>query len=206
MSVQSVMRLIEQGGPVVIAIFALSLLAWGLIGAKLFRLISEWRGGQQWGEHVIDRLRSGRRSEALALVARQPTILARLMQTAIATDEPRRSFFERHITPFFEAEADDLTRHMHLIAAIGTLSTLLGLLGTVLGMIATFKAMTGQHGGVDAEQMAGGISEALIATQAGLIVAIPVVFMHRWLTSRITRHIDAAALLLKKIETIRCID
>jgi len=58
----------------------------------------------------------------------------------------------------------------------------LGLLGTVIGMIVTFQALT-LFGTGDPKLMAGGISQALVTTMLGLIVAIPLVFLHSVLTS-----------------------
>ena len=57
------------------------------------------------------------------------------------------------------------------------IAPLLGLLGTVVGMIVTFQALT-LFGTGDPKLMAGGISQALVTTMLGLIVAIPLVFLH----------------------------
>ena len=59
---------------------------------------------------------------------------------------------------------------------------LMGLLGTVTGMIRTFQAIT-LFGTGDPKTMAGGISEALVTTMLGLIVAIPLVLLHSWVSS-----------------------
>ena len=65
-----------------------------------------------------------------------------------------------------------------------TLSPLLGLLGTVSGMIRTFNDITDQGVG-NPQVLAGGISEALVSTAAGLIVAIPAVMGYRFLRTRV---------------------
>jgi biopolymer transport protein ExbB len=62
---------------------------------------------------------------------------------------------------------------------IATVAPLLGLLGTVIGMIETFQAIT-LFGTGDPKLMAGGISQALVTTMLGLIVAAPLLFMHSY--------------------------
>src|SRR5690606_37637216 len=72
---------------------------------------------------------------------------------------------------------------LKIIAAVGPL---LGLLGTVVGMIATFQAIT-MFGAGDPKTMAGGISQALVTTVQGLLVAIPVVLMLTFVNIRAKR-------------------
>ena len=83
----------------------------------------------------------------------------------------------------------DLEKKTFLLGITATVSPMLGLLGTVLGMIITFQDI--QTSGVgDASALAGGISQALITTLAGLSVGIPALIAHRWLQ----REIDVIAL------------
>ena len=70
------------------------------------------------------------------------------------------------------------------IAVIGTLLPMLGLLGTVTGMINVFDTIA-IHGTGNPQQMAGGISQALLTTASGLIIAIPVIFAHHILSRRL---------------------
>ncbi|MEO0509747.1 MAG: MotA/TolQ/ExbB proton channel family protein [Verrucomicrobiota bacterium] len=62
-------------------------------------------------------------------------------------------------------------------AAIVTTAPLLGLLGTVMGMLATFLGLSVSYGGNSLDLVAGGISEALITTQTGLVIAVPAMFL-----------------------------
>ena len=79
--------------------------------------------------------------------------------------------------------ASSLDRYLALIGVLAALAPLLGLLGTVTGMIATFDVIS-IFGTGNAKAMAGGISEALITTQTGLLVAIPGLYMSNFLNSR----------------------
>lgn len=78
-----------------------------------------------------------------------------------------------------------MERHIPLINALASAAPLLGLLGTVSGLIHTFKAMQ-QYGGGNAQLLAQGISEALIATQTGLLVAIVLILLGQRLEGRVT--------------------
>jgi biopolymer transport protein ExbB len=79
-------------------------------------------------------------------------------------------------------EVPKLERFHSIIKVFAAVAPLLGLLGTVVGMIVTFQALT-LFGTGDPKLMAGGISQALVTTMLGLIVAIPLVFLHSVLTS-----------------------
>ncbi len=78
----------------------------------------------------------------------------------------------------------DLERYLAILGTVAAIAPLLGLLGTVIGMIKVFSAIMLQGTG-NAAVLAGGISEALITTAAGLSVAIPALICHRYFERRI---------------------
>ena len=80
-------------------------------------------------------------------------------------------------------EGPVLERHLDTLAVLAGASPLLGLLGTVSGMIRMFEAIT-RFGTGDPGLLAGGISEALITTQVGLAIAIPLLLVHNHLRNR----------------------
>ena len=102
-------------------------------------------------------------------------------------------------------EAPKINRGVMFIKIIAVVAPLLGLLGTVTGMIQTFQAIT-LYGAGDPQTMAGGISQALVTTVLGLVVAIPCVFAH-WLVSNKAKNIEgmleeqAAGLVAQKYES-----
>lgn len=83
-------------------------------------------------------------------------------------------------------ESPKLNRWIMFIKIVAVVAPLLGLLGTVTGMIQTFQAIT-LYGAGDPKTMAGGISQALVTTVLGLVVAIPTVFAHWMASSRVKR-------------------
>ncbi len=93
-----------------------------------------------------------------------------------------------------------LTDYLAIIGVLAAVAPLLGLLGTVTGMIATFDVLA-VFGTGNAKAMAGGISEALITTQTGLLVAIPGLYMKGFLDRRalgLQQRISAVGLYLRR--------
>ena len=90
----------------------------------------------------------------------------------------------------------ELERYLNTLGTIAAISPLLGLLGTVIGMVKVFAAIT-TNGVGDPSVLAGGISEALITTAAGLSVAIPALIGYRYLRGRI----DALVVQMEKEAT-----
>jgi len=105
---------------------------------------------------------------ALDLVGHTQEILENTLQEAILREMPR------------------LERFLPTLAVLAAIAPLLGLLGTVTGMINTFKVITVVGTG-DPRMMSGGISEALLTTQFGLAVAIPIMMIHHFLTRRVDK-------------------
>jgi len=87
-------------------------------------------------------------------------------------------------------EADRMTRSLRPLAIIASVSPLLGLLGTVYGMIEAFQKTAESGGAAKPSDLANGIYEALVSTAAGLTIAIPVLLLFQWLSTRADRAID----------------
>ena len=109
-----------------------------------------------------------------------------------------REEVEKAVETLFAKIVPHLESRLSIISVLGTTAPLLGLLGTVMGMIELFDVIT-IHGTADPKLLAGGISIALITTEAGLSVAIPVHLLHTWLAGRVEKSIgkmDHAAMSL----------
>ncbi|MYM62700.1 MotA/TolQ/ExbB proton channel family protein [Pseudomaricurvus sp. HS19] len=94
----------------------------------------------------------------------------------------------------------DLERYLGVLGTIAAIAPLLGLLGTVIGMIKVFTAIMMQGTG-NAGVLAGGISEALITTAAGLCVAIPAMVLHRYFS----RKVDGLVVTMEQ-EAVKLVD
>ncbi|MDT0619423.1 DUF3450 family protein [Salinisphaera sp. P385] len=109
--------------------------------------------------------------------------LGRILQAARDADADDPEGLELSLDEAVIREAPRLQRTQPLIKLLAAVAPLMGLLGTVVGMIATFQAIT-LFGTGDPKLMAGGISQALVTTVLGLVVAIPLLFAHSLLASR----------------------
>ena len=110
--------------------------------------------------------------------------LGQVMAAGTANARRGRSLMKEAMTEAIAAVSHDLERYLTTLGIIASISPLLGLLGTVVGMIRVFSALMldgAEHPGT----LAGGISEALITTAAGLIVAIPSLMLHRFFLRRV---------------------
>lgn len=110
--------------------------------------------------------------------------LGRIMAAGLSNSQYGRDVMKESIQEAAAHVIHDMERYLSLLGTIAGISPLLGLLGTVSGMIRIFSDIT-QHGSGNAQMLAGGISEALITTAAGLIVAIPALVAHRFFQRRI---------------------
>ena len=115
---------------------------------------------------------------------RQGSPLGAILAAGLANRHQGRDVMREAIREAASHVIHQLERYLNTLGTVAAVTPLMGLLGTVLGMISVFTEIT-THGTGNAGALAGGISEALITTAAGLAVAIPSLVMHRHYTSRI---------------------
>jgi len=118
----------------------------------------------------------------LALAQNSP--LGKILAAGLSNRHRDRAIIKEAIEDTGRHVVHELERFLNALGTIASMSPLLGLLGTVSGMIRTFNDITAQGVG-NPQILAGGISEALISTAAGLVVAIPSVIAYRFLRSRV---------------------
>ncbi|MBU1429250.1 MotA/TolQ/ExbB proton channel family protein [Myxococcota bacterium] len=182
---RSLWDLAEAGGPIAWIILALA--AIGLL-LLLERLISLARGAA-WRLGAL-----GRFIEALSAGQRPalPGGLGRLRRVleALLTDEgASRAALEQRASEQILRQMPHFDRGLALLNVIVVVSPLLGLLGTVTGIISTFDVIT-EHGTGDPKLLSQGISEALITTEFGLAVAIPLLLMKTAVTRWADRGVE----------------
>jgi len=115
---------------------------------------------------------------------RQGSPLGAILAAGLANRHQGRDVMRESIREAASHVIHQLERYLNTLGTVAAVTPLMGLLGTVLGMISVFTEIT-TYGTGNAGVLAGGISEALITTAAGLAVAIPSLVMHRHYTSRI---------------------
>jgi biopolymer transport protein ExbB len=181
---------VRKGGLVMIPILAIGVLAIGLAVLKFVQLAAMRVGSRGALAPTLTALRRGDvpGAEAAARALGQP--LADIVIEGIAHRDAPREHLEEILYEHSLAKLPTLERHLGTLAVCGGVAPLLGLLGTVTGMIHTFQLIT-VFGTGDAKLLSGGISEALITTEFGLAIAIPVLLIHAYLARRVRTMVAA---------------
>jgi len=179
-----VFELLKAGGILMVPILACSILALAIILERFWTL----RPSRITPQHTINELwrwikkkeLNGRKLKALQASSPMGRILAGGLMNAKHGREIMKESIEHEASQVIH----ELERFLNPLGTVATITPLLGLLGTVIGMIKVFAEI--QLAGVgDAGNLAGGISEALITTAAGLSVAIPALICHRYFIRRV---------------------
>ena len=111
------------------------------------------------------------------------------MRETIAEQPDRARRLQHEVRESFRQQRIRFERRLPLLAVIATAAPLMGLLGTVVGMVKTFALIT-VFGTGNAAKLSSGISEVLVATELGLVVAIPALVAHGFLAHRIQRNLS----------------
>lgn len=186
---------IDLGGPVVVILLVLSVLALALILWKLAQFTAARVGRHRRLEQVIARLDEGDRDGSMALLAASTSRLGQLLARNAARGS-RKARIESE-TSLLLSRYESGFRALDTIAQ---LSPLLGLFGTVLGMIDAFRALQEAGASVDPSILAGGIWVALLTTAAGLVVAMPAALALAYFESRVARERALAEVLIEALD------
>jgi biopolymer transport protein ExbB len=192
--VSDFIQFLGDGGPVMVPIAIAS-----VVGLAVFleRALALRRGRivpSDFSREVVELLRQGRPADALTAARKREAAAARVAATAIEARGQPRPVIKERLEEVGRREAADLERNAPIIGTVASVSPLMGLLGTVWGMIQTFEVIQTQGVGV-VGSLAGGISQALITTMAGLSVGIPALIAYRWVLARV----DALVLELEEV-------
>lgn len=166
------------GGPVMVPLFCVSVVMWGLIFDRTFYFRRLYRKNMPRREAAAC-IRENRRPDPGRYRGSVAMLINEFMARRSGDPETDRQILDESVMVL----VSDVGRHLPLIGVLARVAPLLGLLGTVTGMIATFDIIS-VFGTGNVRGMAGGISQALITTQTGLLVAIPGLYMHHFLTQR----------------------
>ncbi len=166
-------------GPILF--FALLSVALGIYKAIELLTIKKLNPGSL--AEVLKSVRSGDTAEAEAYLKKQPGPSSEMLQGAVKNLSLPKELLEEFMFETMLATQPKVERGLSILAITAAIAPLLGLLGTVTGMINTFKLIT-LFGTGDAKSLSGGISEALITTEFGLIVAIPALLMSAFLSRK----------------------
>ncbi len=175
---------LTAGGAVMIPLGLTAVLALFLIIERFWYLQRHGKARGAFAEIVLADCHAGDFDKALALTQTRRGIVPRVMKCCLEQRRRGIAVMEDSVQEAILHELPGLERFLSAISIMAGVAPLLGLLGTVTGMIATFNAIT-VFGSGQPRLMAGGISEALLTTAAGLIIAIPILFVHSFISSRV---------------------
>ncbi len=177
-------EIIQSGGWMMIPIIICSVLAAAIAGERFWTLRSSQVAptdllGKVWGWMKNSQLNSERIKQL-----RDNSPLGRVLAAGLMNSKHGRDIMKESIQEVASHEIHEMERYLNALGTVAAVAPLMGLLGTVIGMIKVFSeimlAGTGQAG-----MLAGGISEALVTTAAGLAIAIPALICHRMLQRRV---------------------
>lgn len=168
-------ELLKLGGPAMFILLFLSVACVTLVLIKTWEFWELRLGRRDFVPRVLDTWQRGNEEEALSLLTREPSPLARVMAAAIAgRRNPRISeaALREQITQLASEKLESARSLLRPLEVIAGLAPLLGLLGTVLGMIKVFQKLQDAGDRVSPSLLSGGLWEALLTTAGGLAVAI----------------------------------
>jgi biopolymer transport protein ExbB len=167
---------IRSGGVIGYIILGLGGFGGLLLLARFFFLLRAGSNVKQITKIVYEKLETGSGDEAYSAIKHFKGSIARVIRATLRNIKRDREHIEDIITENILNENRTLDRFGSFILVVAAVAPLLGLLGTVTGMIATFDIIT-VHGTGDPKLLSSGISEALITTMLGLIIAIPLLLL-----------------------------
>ena len=181
--------LVDKGGLLVWPILLCSLIGMSIFIERLlfFRKIEKFSSSNDL-QGIFQLLRAGRHEHALLEAQKQTNPFDagnRIVLEALSVENPDRETLEMVLVHGVDREVTTLSRHLNTLGVLASSAPLLGLLGTVMGMIKAFIVVQSMGGSVNASVLAGGIWEAMLTTAMGLLVAIPLLFFHNLLESKI---------------------
>ena len=171
--------LVQSGGWMMLPILICSVVALAIVVERFWTLRPSKLAPADTVPQVQTLLKRGLLNEGNLIKLRDSSPLGRILATGLANAKHGRDIMKESIQESATGVIHELEKFLSTLGSIAAITPLLGLLGTVIGMIDVFAAIM-IHGTGDAAQLAGGISQALLTTAAGLVMAIPAIFFHRF--------------------------
>jgi len=205
------LKLLIQGGPVIMSLILLcGIIATFIIIERLLYLRKIKKNDEQLLDRISNAIKKGFFDEALSICENYPSPITNLMKAGIKHKDYSEQQIQEMIKSSANLEIPKLEKYLTTLGTIANISTLLGLLGTVLGNMNAFGVI-GQNSAIgNMGLLATGISQALLTTAFGLIVAIPATIFYNYLTTEVnniilsleTRANEMVLILAKKRDNL----
>ena len=194
------LEIIQSGGWMMVPIIICSILALGITVERFWTLRSVQIAPRDLLARVWGWMKNHQLDSARIKELRASSPLGRVLAGGLMNSRHGRQIMKESIEEVASHEIHEMERYLNALGTVAAVAPLMGLLGTVFGMIQVFSEIMAQGTG-QANVLAGGISEALITTAAGLIVGIPALIAHRSLQ----RRVDELVVFMEQ-EAIKLVD
>jgi biopolymer transport protein ExbB len=194
------LEIVQAGGWAMWPIIGCSVVAVAITLERLWTLQERRVLPASVADHVWELVQQNQLDPKQIQQVHQSSPLGQVLAAGLAYRHASRDVLKEFVEDTGRHAVHDLERYLSTLGTIAAISPLLGLLGTVFGMIRSFTAIT-TEGVANPAVLAGGISEALVATAAGLMVAVPSLIAYRYLRGRV----DGLVVKIEK-ESIRFIE
>ena len=180
----SIVDLIDKGGVLIYPLAALAVWGIAIIVIKSATLRRDRIIVPVAVEQLEALVVNGNIPEATAYCKKHPAPMTRILLAAINNYEKDEAELKESVEEAGRQELPQIQSHLTTLSTIASVSPLLGLFGTVLGMISVFSVLS-QQANIEANMLAGGISEALVTTACGMAIAMPTLAFYNHFTSRV---------------------
>jgi biopolymer transport protein ExbB len=181
-------ELIKSGGPVMIPIILLAIIAMAIIVERFWSLRRKEVFPPGLGVEVREWARDRELDAKHIEVLRRNSPLGELLAAALDMRHKPREMMKERVEDVGRHVVHELEKFLNTLGTIAGVAPLLGLLGTVLGIIEMFMMIL-KTGVGDANQLAGGIGQALVSTAGGIILAIPALMFYRYFRGLINEYV-----------------
>jgi biopolymer transport protein ExbB len=203
-----VFELVQAGGWLMIPIVLCSIIAASICVERFWTLRTDQVAPKNLLSQVWNWIRHSEMDAQRLRELRINSPLGQILAAGISSHRLGRDMMKESIEEVAGHVVHELERYLNTLGTVAAISPLLGLLGTVIGMIKVFTAIKLEGTG-NAAVLAGGISEALITTAAGLTVAIPSLFFYRYFQRKVDElviNMEQEALKLVEVLNIDKLD
>ena len=183
---ESLIQMAAKGGPLMIVLLVLSIVAIFLFGKKWWMIRQAGKIDKDFMMDIRDYIHDGKLKSAKTLCSKFDTPVARMVETGIDRYGKPLGDIQTAIENVGNVEVARLEKGLPYLAMIAGGAPMIGFLGTVIGMVQAFFNMSKAGANIDMSLLSSGIYTAMITTVGGLIVGIIAYFGYNYLTSKVS--------------------
>ena len=183
---ESLIQMAAKGGPLMIVLLVLSIVAIFLFGKKWWMIRQAGKIDKDFMMDIRDYIHDGKLKSAKTLCSKFDTPVARMVETGIDRYGKPLGDIQTAIENVGNVEVARLEKGLPYLAMIAGGAPMIGFLGTVIGMVQAFFNMSKAGANIDISLLSSGIYTAMITTVGGLIVGIIAYFGYNYLTSKVS--------------------